>query len=420
MTRNAIRSVRKLVRRCALVAFFALIVVTSGCQDGVDSTYGRRSGIPGGESVNGTAALAELVQAAGHQVSSTGHLSPRLFERADTIVWAPDDFEPPSAPVRAWFERWLAAGAGRTLVYIGRDFDATPGYWTAVRGSVAAGDLPEVDRRLAEAEADFLAERKFMPANEDCGWFKCQGSRKPRQVRAVSGDSDWLDSLDGLDGLNGLDAKRLEIELNGRLVPPPTAEILLQSSGDALVSRQAIGRGQLIVVVNGSFLLNVPLVNHQHRLLASPLVSAIGPPRKHVYFLESRRGGPPITEQDPAARPQHSFAMLARWPHNLIYLHLAALGLVFCYSRWPIFGKPRPLAPPALSDFGRHVAAMGALLERTRDSAYALDRVAHYQQSPRHEPGRYRHSVAIGTPPPPPAPRAETPDAILAKPFVKR
>lgn len=355
--------------------------VAAGCQDGVDSTYGRRSGIPGGDSVNGTAVLARLAQSAGHSVSTTSHLSPRLFEKADAIVWAPDDFRPPSAAVRAWFERWLAAMPGRTLIYIGRDFDATPGYWRAVRGSVAAEDGPEADRRLAESESNYLAERQTMPANEDCGWFICQGNTNHRQVRAVAGAPEWLD---------GLDARQLEIELNGRLVPPPTAEVLLKSTNDVLVSRQAIGRGQLIVVANGSFVLNVPLVNREHRRLADRLVGTIGPPRKHVYFLESGRGGPPIAQNDPSTRHQHSFAMLGRWPHNIVYLHLAAMGLVFCYSRWPIFGRARRLEPPPLSDFGRHIAAMGALLERTRDNAYALDRVAHYQQSPRHEPGRYR------------------------------
>lgn len=383
MTRN--------VYICVLVIAVAPAV---GCQDGVDSTYGRRSGIPGGDSVNGTAALAGLVQAAGHSVSTAGHLSPRLFEKADAVVWAPDDFHPPSSPVRAWFERWLAAKPGRTLIYIGRDFDATPGYWRAVRGSVATGDQAEVDRRLAKSESHYLAERQAMPSNEDCDWFTCQGTRDHRPVRTVAGDREWLDDLD---------AKQLEIELNGRLVPPPTAEVLLESSGDVLVSRQAIGRGQLILVVNGSFLLNVPLVNHEHRRLVDRLVDTIGPPRKHVFFLESGSGGPPITEQDPSTQHQHSFAMLGRWPHNIVYLHLAALGLVFCYSRWPIFGRPRRLEPPALSDFGRHIAAMGALLERTRDNVYALERVAHYRQSPRREPGRYRHSAAGAHLPPPQA-----------------
>lgn len=377
----------------------------AGCQEGVDSTYGRRSGIQGGDSVNGTAVLAGLVQAAGHSVSTASHLSPRLFEKADAIVWAPDDFQPPSAAVRAWFEGWLAAKPGRTLIYIGRDFDATPGYWRAVRGSVAAEDLPEVDRRLAESESDYLTARQTMPANEDCGWFTCQGKRNHRQVRAVTGDPQWLEGLDARQ----LDARQLEIELNGRLVPPPTAEVLLQSSGDVLVSRQAIGSGQLIVVVNGSFVLNVPLVNREHRRLADRLVGSIGPPRQHVYFLESGRGGPPITQTDPGTQQQHSFAMLGRWPHNIVYLHLAALGLVFCYSRWPIFGRPRRLEPPALSDFGRHITAMGALLERTRDSVYALDRVAHYQQSPRREPGRHRHAISTAGAHPLSPPAAEAP-----------
>ncbi|MGH7134232.1 MAG: hypothetical protein ACREHD_00745, partial [Pirellulales bacterium] len=86
--------------------------------------------------------------------------------------------------------------------------------------------------------------------------------------------------------------------------------------------------------------------------------------------------------------------ILAVWPFNVIFLQLGALGLIFCYSRFPIFGRPRPLAAPRLSDFGRHIAALASLLEKTGDRVYALNRVAHYQQTVRREPGRFRRSAA--------------------------
>ena len=49
------------------------------------------------------------------------------------------------------------------------------------------------------------------------------------------------------------------------------ATVLLESEGDLLagiVHRQGWMGSQVIVVANGCFLLNLPLVNHQHRQLA--------------------------------------------------------------------------------------------------------------------------------------------------------
>lgn len=388
-----------------LLAVF-LLVKLFGRGDGIDRHYGRRSGVLGGDSVNGTAVLAGMFEAAGHQVSSTGRLSPRVFEKADCIVWAPNDFQPPGIEVRQWFNQWWADAPDRTLIYIGRDYDAAPDYWRTVQGSAAVEDQVEMKRRQAAAQSDFLSERAALPASEDCGWFTCQAQRKPRQVQTLSGKPDWLD---------GIDAKQVGIDLNGRLVPPSGAQVLLQSQGDVLVSRQEIEDGQLIVVVNGSLVLNEPLVNRENRKLAGKLIDAIGPPRQSVVFLESDAGGPPVWNEEPRDRQRSGLDIVGIWPFSLIFLHLVTVGLIFCYSRYPIFGRARPLDPPALADFGRHVAALGTLLERTRDRAYALNRVAHYQQAVRREPGRFRR-----TPSPPvlpvPTTREDGPSTVSDNP----
>ncbi|MGH7192227.1 MAG: hypothetical protein ACREJM_01695, partial [Candidatus Saccharimonadales bacterium] len=141
------------------------------------------------------------------------------------------------------------------------------------------------------------------------------------------------------------------------------------------------------------------LVKHENRKLAGKLIESIGPPRQHVVFLESDPGGPPVSNEEPREHQRTGLDILGIWPFSLIFLHLVAVGLLFCYSRYPIFGRARPLEAPALADFGRHVAALGTLLERTRDRAYALNRVAHYQQTVRREPGRFRRSPATPTAP---------------------
>ncbi len=64
-------------------------------------------------------------------------------------------------------------------------------------------------------------------------------------------------------------------------------EALLDSDEGLILGRLDIGQSQLLVVANGSFLLNAMLVNHEHRKLAGKLVDAIGPGGRDVVFLES-------------------------------------------------------------------------------------------------------------------------------------
>jgi hypothetical protein len=351
---------------------FSLLLLLSGCsEDHIDTHYGVRSEPGASGSVNGTAVLAEMFEQAGHRVTSWRALSPRLSEHADCIVWFPNDFEPPSVDVRDWLEEWLRDEPDRTLIYVGRDFDAASWYWAKVQAEAPREQAAAVAAELEAARTSFARRRSKMPESRDCDWFTADGKRRPRKVRELSGDSQWLKDID---------PARLEIELNGRIIPAPSAEVLLRSKDDMLVSREPFGRSQLIVVTNGSFLLNLPLVNHEHRKLAGKLIDQIGAPGRKVVFLESHADGPPIHQQDPAAQMPSGLEILTMPPVNWIFVHFAAVGILLCFSRWLIHGVPRQLPPDSTSDFGKHIRALAELLERSGDREYATSRVAHYQQ----------------------------------------
>ncbi|HVW39275.1 MAG TPA: hypothetical protein VHB99_18290 [Pirellulales bacterium] len=391
-TRNsaAPRSAFRVPHYTAIGFLFVTTLLATGCEDGINKIYGRRGGL-GADSVNGTAVLANMFQQAGHHVSTTSRLTPRLTERAEVIVWAPNDFSPPTPAVEKWFDEWWLESPGRILIYIGRDYDAAPDYWLSVQAAAPADQLPEIKRRLANDKSDYTAGRNAV-ANGKCDWFSVASRGNSRKVSSLSGDPKWL---------AGIDPKKLDIELRGKWTPASAAQVVLASQQDALVTRERKHAGELILVVNGSFLLNFPLVNHEHRKLAGKLIAEAGT-NQRVVFLESEAGGPSVLDEDPPDVPINGMEFFGVKPFSIVLLHLAFLGMIFCAVRFPIFGRPRELPPPPLSDFGRHVWALGQMLERTQDRAYALGRLLYYQQYVRREPGRQRPSA------PPEVQRPET------------
>ena len=63
--------------------FFILpaIVLWAGCNERIDSEYGKQSGLSGGPSVNGTAVLAEMIEQADHEVNYVNGRPPGMYRR---------------------------------------------------------------------------------------------------------------------------------------------------------------------------------------------------------------------------------------------------------------------------------------------------------------------------------------------------
>jgi hypothetical protein len=374
--RNLLWVISSCLVAAGLIWAISACLLATGCEENLNATYGERQG-RGSGSVNGTAVWAEMFEKAGHTVVSLRLLSPRLRKRADAIVWVPDDFDPPSDEARDWLQKWLSERTGRTLIYVGRDFDAAPWYWEKVASKAPAALQPEIAYRRQSAQSIYDIKRSATSPVKNCPWFTVDRANKQHGAQSLQGDAQWIGPIV---------ASKLDIPLHGRIVPPPDAEVLLKSNNDVLVSSKPLGRGRLIVVVNGSLVLNGPLVNHEHRKLAGMLVRQVGPAGKTVVFLESGAGGPPIVKKDPRLAVPGPMEIFHVWPANWIFLQLLVLGVLFCFCRYPLFGRPREPKPEATSDFGKHIDALASLLAKTGDVAYATARVAAYQQTK--EPGK--------------------------------
>ena len=368
-----------------------------GCAaNSIDTEYGLRRGVPGQHSVNGTAVLADIFEQAGYRVSSRNRISPKL-QQADIIVWAPDSFRPPAEPQREFLQSWLNESPGRTLIYIGRDYDAETAYWNEISRSIPASMAAEVQTRRDAAKQHHASIRMQMPADEFCHWFIMRRDQPHRCVCSLEGP--WSREVD---------ASKAAIELHGRLEFPQRQEMppdipydplefqpLLTSQGDLIVGRyQRVDwpHSQILVVVNGSFLLNVSLVNLEHRKLAARLIDEVNfegqsPQDRHAVFLETDDAVREIYEDDPEFSMPVGFEAFRAWPLGFILLHLLSLGIIYCFASFPIFGRPRPTGPVALSDFGKHIAALGKLLERTEDGRYAATRLGQFQRNIKQEAG---------------------------------
>lgn len=379
---------------CAVPLFLSL--AGCGVKD-IDSTYGKRRGAEGGASVNGTAVLAGIFEEAGHEVVTKRYLSPGIHDH-NIIVWFPDDFGPPADDVQEFLEEWLYLGEGRTLIYVGRDYDAAITYWKKVQPNTPPDQAVEVTRRLAKARANHNRERSAITNDEGCRWFE---PRREGAKRLVGNDSKTSTELSGTwSGDRSIDYSALEIEIRGRLdalAAPPhgeagsplRSEVLLEAGDDVFVRRITCGdwdEGQILVVTNGSFLLNLPLVEEEHRKLAGKLIAECGPPGK-AAFLESGPMGPMVFEEEPGENYPTGMEAFTVWPISAILLHFAALGILYVFARAAIFGRPHELPPEAVSDFGRHIYALGELLARTQDRKYARERLAHYHEKVKGDSG---------------------------------
>ncbi|TWT30047.1 DUF4350 domain-containing protein [Blastopirellula retiformator] len=378
-----------------LTLTIALLGVFAGCDSKevtVPTSYGVRSGYQQTSSVNGTHVLGELFRRAGYTVRTVERLSPRI-EQSDVIVWAPNSFSPPTQEVRDYLETWLQAAPDRTLIYIDRDFDAAIEYWNTMTETASAEQLLTAQREKGIAQHDFDQISAGAANKFDCEWYAVERDLPTRRPRRLTGR--WAD---------GVDAGKTDLVLRSRIgysenwdkdeygslsEMMPNSEVVLATADGkdpiAILYWDDYDVGiQLIVVSNGSFLLNQPLVNHEHRKLAASLIEECGYGQT-VTFLESGDDGVEIITASDVSAGRSGWEWLTVWPLSPLGLHIALLLIVFCFAAFPIFGRPKRLPEVRSTDFQKHIGALGELLEATDDYDYAQLRVRQYQQIARGE-----------------------------------
>jgi hypothetical protein len=363
----------------------------------LNTEYGKLSNLGRTASINGTRVLAEMFRQRGATVSRQTVLSPRL-EKCQTIVWFPNRYIPPEEEITDWLDAWANRGFGRTLIYVGRDFDGDMSYLEQVRDRVAAEDQEELQRLIAETIVG-----RHLSSNRDreyertdvCQWFKTECGRR-KQVSRIRGPL-----------AQDVETQHCNIELGVRLQPVDerVAERLLITDGHPFVfavSPSQNPRGKVIVVSNGSFLLNFGLIHPENRKLAENLIGQCDVTQR-VVFLESGPGEIRIKNTSDMHQP---WAWISRPPLRYIVPHVLFWGVMFCFVFFPIFGRASRFRVKekaqqvhdtvglhqtdenesaihlarSTTSFKSHIAALARMLQRTESASAAKKKVRNYHE----------------------------------------
>jgi len=400
-TRDFNRSSIK-TRLANLLVILTIGIVTSNTiaqdEDDIDRTYGEGNQSEGAYSINGTGVLADMFRNAGSEIFYSRILGTPA-RRADVIVWAPNSYRLPGEEEVAAIEQWLAAKPGRTFIFIGRDYDATMDYWVEVTKDATDDEKILLALKMLDVWGAFQVKRMQLEDGEDCGWFTMNAESTVKTIKNLEGDPAWLAGTE-----NGKFHLRVQGFLDftekinqSSFSSPYDYNIKLHSNGIPIVTEitsPQFYRSKIYAVVNGSFLLNVPLVNHEHRKLAATIIRQCSQKRV-VCFLESDYDDSenvPVITNDPAPPlPPSILTILQSWPFGFILMHLIVVGIVYCFFRYPIFGKSKTTfvltttiddktRKQSVANFGRHIQALGNLMRRSGNETYARNCISQYQQ----------------------------------------
>ena len=396
-----------------LIVLIAMLLAGAvGCQQEVDTSYLPPPAFD--KSLNGISVFGNMATKRGHAVRTEMVIN-AYAKNCDVLVWFSRNTGSPKAETVTQLEDWLAAKPGRTFVYIGRAFESTADYWAAVENAAPTEeDRREVSIRKSEAESklrSFLGksnaqaaakkadkqsepENPFLIFDDDSDdedvffqriwqntitvWFETSPRERQYKVTAISGAAEWTQAID---------VGKLQLTCFEDWNFADDIEPLLVVDGEAvkdqtLVARKKVGESQAIFVTHAGFLLNYPLVNHEHRKLAGRLIDTFGTPKKKTCIYIGNReinfDRPDTSEEAPFL-----LRLLHIWPLSVILCHVIVLCSAFCFYKWPIFGRPRKIEEPSVTDFGKHIDAYAELLAEAKDDNYTLKQITDAYNTPK-------------------------------------
>jgi hypothetical protein len=355
---------RSAPRPGALLIFCTAIAISPGCASGgPDAEYG----LSRGTSLNGTAAFGELLRSRGSTVRAAVRLTDELAVWAKGLVRFAPYPGPPEAEEALWFTRWLDEDPDRWLIYVVRDFDSSAEYWRDVRDGISESGDPArraeaEENRVAAADWVFKLPEKPKKTGDAHDWFK---------VEALAGSPKVCTKLEG-PWAEDVDAAAAAVWVHEAMARDRRAMLLGGDDKALVVDKSLVGGGNILIVANGSFLLNEALVNGSRRRLAIRVAEWPQREIQNVAFVE---GSFVLGEEE--GTPS-LWRLLQRLPAlKWVAGQMAVAAIFAALARAPRLGRPRPDAASGSDRPAAHAEALGALLaagRANRESHELLER----------------------------------------------
>ncbi len=381
------RFLGKFATSAALLLFVLLL---PGCGQQLYRDYGHTKGPNASQSLNGFTGIRGMYREYGWQDRDDVSLNRRL-RKAKTLFWAPPDnngvgnFLMPTTKnglvhddAVEWFDQWLKEENGRSIVFVVPSYDATPEYLR----DMTVRAPPEMRLTYRRLYAKEVINQLHQPEPREItnDWFETKHFPYP-QSRIVKGS--WIDSA----------TEPIEFIASCEIVEPAQhndfdlTSLVTDEANHALIvkiTKKDWQNSQVLVVAIPSSLVNYALTKPESRRLADQLITVCGTPGR-IVFLEPMGLLEVRPDDEPVSRPG-GLALFWQWPWNIAMVHASLIGFVLLFAIAPIFGRPKRIAIATRTDFGRHLTALGELLQRIGDQGYARRLISDYFVQVRSEP----------------------------------
>ena len=391
---------RSLAMGSQLTSLFLIVCLgaISGCSGNaspsVQTKYGKVNEQP--RSINSTSLFAERLEELGYDITVRNRISPKINE-FNTIFWFPENIRCPSDKATKAIEKWMDQGYGsKTLVYVGADYRADEDYYQAAQKRVSPELKTESQRLLAEAQLATQIRRNnwrddFWPgeSNIDCDWFDIEVIKPRKHSNLLTGPM--------ADNASFSVAPELPLEV---MMSPKNStakwevKSLLTVDGEDMVYRLSdknpYATNQVIVVQNGSFLVNLAAADPSKQALADQLIAealSLSEEGQHglgfgfseqMLILESEYE---IPVRNTDFVNQNSWAWIAEEPLCYIVPHALLWGVLFCFVYFPIFGRPKRTPKRSTATFRNHINAIAKQLSKSSSKEHARRTIEQYQES---------------------------------------
>ncbi|HMO13612.1 MAG TPA: hypothetical protein PKD64_04390 [Pirellulaceae bacterium] len=349
-----------------------LVLVIAVCADKlvgqeVDQRYGEVRG-HAAQSMNGLSVFTQMLRQNNVEVDFYRTLSESM-STADLLVWIPDRFNAPTPAEINEFNRRYREDALPPILFIGRDYDGAISYWQQILSQLP----PEQQSRAAEYLTE-LREQWTRRRNTNGGfqndWFTYHSTDRWQPVSTLRGTL-----------AEGVDVSNTNMVLTGQFHMPDLydGDVLLLADGEPFVfwlPRHKYHQADVLVIANGSLLLNVSLVNHENRKIVQNLIDQLEPQRVAILGSTGQEVSETSNNENPFENPLNWVRVP---PLNWIIPHMIFFGILYCFCYFPIFRRPRELPPENVSEFKSHIEAVAILLETTKDKRYAKGAIDHYR-----------------------------------------